>query len=69
MPKDLKQRNRDAYCSAPPLYTSICPPRLSRETEVRRPRAHIFEVKREVSSSIESAEFVQDEDLSLTHVN
>ena len=63
MPKNLQQLDRDAYCSAPPLSTSsLRLPRLTRETEARRPRAPIFEVKREVTSSIESAEFVQDED-------
>ena len=65
MPKCLKQL-RDAYCSAPPLTTStIRPPRLSRETEVRRPRAPLIEVKREVGSSIESVEFVQDKDFDV----
>ena len=66
MPKNLQQLDRDAYCSAPPLSTSsLRPPRLMRETEARRPRAPIFKVKREVTSSIESAEFVQDEDYNV----
>ena len=66
MPKDLRQlTNRDAYCSAPPLYTSLRPPRLLRDVEVRRPRAPIVEVKKEVGSSIESAEFVIDEEFDL----
>ena len=66
MPKNLQQLDRDTFCSAPPLSTSsLCPPRLTRETEARRPRAPIFEVKREVTSSIESAEFVQDEDFDV----
>ena len=62
MPKDLKQLSKDAYCSAPPLQTSVRPPRLSRDVEARRPRAPIIEVKREVMSSIESVEFVQEDD-------
>ena len=66
MPKNLKQLDRDAYCSAPPLSTSsLRPPRLSREAEARRPRAPIIEVKREITSSIESAEFIQDEDFDV----
>ena len=65
MPKYLRQL-RDAYCSAPPLPTStLRPPRLSRDVEVRRPRAPIVEVKREVGSSIESAEFVIDEEFNV----
>ena len=61
MPKDLKQLSKDAYCSAPPLQTSVRRPRLSRDVEARRPRAPIIEVKREVMSSIESVEFVADD--------
>ena len=78
MPENLRQLDRDAYCSALPLSTSsLRPPRLTRKSEVRRPRAPIFEVKREVTSSIESAEFIQDDDydikppvkVPLTHVS
>ena len=66
MPNRLKQLDRDAYCSAPPLSTSsLHPPRLSRETEARRPRAPIVETQREITSSIESAEFIQDEDFDV----
>ena len=57
MPKQLE---RDAYCSAPPLFTmTLRPPRISREAEARRPRAPLIIVKREIESSdIESVEFV-----------
>ena len=66
MPNRLKQLDRESYCSAPPLSTSsLRPPRLSREAEARSPRAPIVETKREVMSSIESAEFVQDEDFDV----
>ena len=66
MPKDLKQLDRDAYCSAPPLSMStLRPPCLSREAEVKRPRGPIFGVKREVGSSIESVEFVVDEEFDV----
>ena len=66
MPKVFKQLDRDAYCSAPPLSTtSLRPPRLTRETEARRPRTPLVETKREVTSSIESAEFVVDKDFDL----
>ena len=65
-----KQLTRDAYCLAPPLKTTtIRPPRLSRDAEVRRPRAPLRPVKREVDSSeIDSVEFVidnADEDVKL----
>ena len=57
MPNILKQLDRDAYCSVPPLSTStLRPPRISREVEARRPRAPLIKVKREVESSIKSAE-------------
>ena len=46
--------------------SSLRLPRLSREAEARRPRAPIVETKRGVTSSIESAEFVQDEDWDVT---
>ena len=66
MPKNFRQLDRDAYCSAPPLSTSsLRPPRLTREAEVRRPRAPIIELKREETSSIESEEFVVDEDFDV----
>ena len=66
MPKIFKQLDRDAYCSAPPLSTtSLRPPRLSREVEARRPRTPLVETKREISSSIESAEFIVDEDFDV----
>ena len=62
MPKFLKQLERDAYCSAPPLSTSsLRPPRISREAEACCPRVPFFEVKREIESSIESAKFVVNE--------
>ena len=57
MPKDLRLLPRDAYCSAPPLHSSVRPPRLSRDVEAKSPRAPIIEVKREVTSSIESDDF------------
>ena len=66
MPKFLKQLDRDAYCSAPTLFTSsLRPPRISHKAEARRPRAPLYEVKREIESSIESAEFVVDEDFDV----
>ena len=66
MPKNLRKLSRDAYCSAPPLSTSsLRPPRLTREGEVRRPRAPIITVNREVTSSIESVEFVVNEDFDV----
>ena len=66
MPKFLKQLERDVFCSAPPLSTSsLRPPRISREAEARRPCAPLFEVKREIESSIESAEYVVDEDFDV----
>ena len=62
MPRYLKQLERDAYCSAPPLSTSsLRPPRISREAEARRPRAPLFEVKREIESLIDSAEYIVEE--------
>ena len=66
MPKYLKQLERDAYCSALPLSTSsLHPPRISREAEARRPRVPLFEVKREIESSIELAEFVVDDEFEV----
>ena len=66
MPKNFRQLDRDAYCSAPPLSTSsLSPPRLTRKAEVRRPRAPIITVNQEVTSSIESVEFVVDEDFDV----
>ena len=66
MPKILKQLDREAYYSAPPLSTSnLRPPRILRDVEVRRPRAPLIEVKRELTSSIESAEFIVDEEFEL----
>ena len=62
MPKQLQ---RDTYCSAPPLSTSISlqPPRISCEQETRRPRAPLIEVKREIGeSSIKSVKFFVDDD-------
>ena len=60
-----KQLHRDAYCSAPPLSTSTLRlPRISRAQEARRPREPLIVVKREVAeSSIESVEFVVDDDV------
>ena len=49
MPKKLE---RDAYCLAPPLYTtSLRPPRISREAEARHPCAPLIIVKQEIESS------------------
>ena len=68
MPKLLKQLDREAYCSAPPLSTlALRPPRLTREAERTRPRAPIHapaDCKAEISS-LESVEFVADEDYDL----
>ena len=51
----------DAYCSAPPIESSIRPPRLSRDAEAVRPRAPLRPVKREVrESDTGSVEFVVD---------
>ena len=62
MPKNFKQLDRAAYCSAPPLSTtSLRPPWITREAEVRRPRSPLIAIKREVSSLIDSAEFVVDD--------
>ena len=53
---------------APPLSTSsLRPPRISRKAEARRIRAPLIKVKREVESSIESAEFIVDEDFEVKH--
>ena len=66
MPRYLKQLERDAYCSASPLSTSsLRPPRISREVEARRPLAPLFEVKREIKSSIDSAEYIVDEEFAI----
>ena len=65
MPKGLRQLPRDAHCSAPPLQSSLRPLRLSRDVEAKRPRAPIVKIKREVTSSIESAEFVLDDDFEV----
>ena len=64
MPKQLQ---RDAYCSAPPLSTTtLRPPRISRDMEVRRPRAPLVVVKREIDSSeVESVEFVVDDEFAI----
>ena len=56
MPRNLSTVLVDAgsYCSAPPLATSsrlLLPPRISRAQEARRPRAPLWEVKREVRES------------------
>ena len=54
----------DADCSAPPLTSTIRPPRLSRVEEALRPRAPLKPVKREVrESESDSVEFVVDEDI------
>ena len=65
MPIYLRQLGREAYCSALPLpLSTIRPPRLTRETEARHPRAPIDapfgELKAEVSS-IELVEFFAEE--------
>ena len=67
MPVHLRQLSREAYCSAPPLPSfSIRPPRLTRDSEASRPhaplRTPVGEVKAEISS-IESVEFVEEEDV------
>ena len=64
MPKQLQP---DAYCSAPPLSTTtLRPPRISRDIEVRRPRAPLVIVKREIDSSeVESVEFVVDDEFTI----
>ena len=61
MPKQLQ---RDAYCLAPSLSTTtLWPPQISRDIEVRRSRAPLVVVKREIESSeVESVEFVVDDD-------
>ena len=61
MPKHLQLR--DAYCSAPPLRTSsLRPPPLYRDEEVRRPCAPLRPVKQEVrESEVDSVEFIVDE--------
>ena len=65
MPVHLKQLSREAYCSAPLIpssSSSLRPPRLTREAELRRPRAPLqtdYYVKREISS-IESVEDAPD---------
>ena len=65
MPKRLKQLDREAYCSAPPLPTSsLRPLRITRKAEARRPCAPIIECKAEVSS-IESLKFTADEDFDM----
>ena len=71
MPKHLKQLRREAYCSAPPVpSSSLHLPRLTCKTEASRPRAPIvtrFECKAEISS-IESVEFVADDDYDVKPV-
>ena len=62
MPLSSKLVLRDAYCSAPPLTSSLRPPRLSRAKEARRPRAPFRPVKQEVNESEDSVEFVVDKD-------
>ena len=68
MPKHLKQLDREAYCSAPPLSTStLRPPRLTREAVAVQPRAPVhapLECKVEILS-LESVEFVADEDFDV----
>ena len=59
---------RDAYCSAPPLESSLRPPRLSCDTEAVRPRAPLWPTKREVrESEASSAEFVLEKDRGPCH--
>ena len=54
---------RDAYSSAPPLESSLHPPRLSRDTEAVWPRAPLRPTKREVrESEASSAEFILEEE-------
>ena len=54
---------RDSHCSAPPLQSSFCPPRLSREAEaVLWPRAPLRPTKQEVrESEASSVEYCIDE--------
>ena len=64
MPKLLiKQLDREAYCSAPPIMISLRPPRLTRDAEAREPRALLqmpeLQVKAEISS-IKSFEYESD---------
>ena len=53
MPMSSKLVLRNAYCSAPPLTSSLRPPRLSRAEEAPRPR----------ESEADSVEFVVDEEI------
>ena len=64
MPRQVRW---DAYCSAPPLsITTLRPPRISRDIEVRRPRAPLVIVKREIDSSeVELVEFVVDDEFKI----
>ena len=62
MPLSSRLVLRDSYCSAPPLASSLRPPRLSRAEEARCPRAPLRDVKVEVFESEESVEFVVDEE-------
>ena len=63
MPLSSKLVLRNAYCSAPPLTSSLLPPRLSRAEEARRPSAPLRPVKQEVhESEADSVEFVVDEE-------
>ena len=53
----------NAYCSAPPLESSLRPPRLSRNVEASRPCAPLRPPKREVrESEASSVEFVLEEE-------
>ena len=60
MPRQVRW---DAYYSAPPLSTTtLRPPRISRDVEVRRPRGPLVLVKREIDlSEVELLEFVVDD--------
>ena len=62
MPLSSRLVLRNSYCSAPPLTSSLRPPRLSRAEEARRPLAPLREVKAEVFESEESVEFIVDEE-------
>ena len=54
---------RESNCSAPPIASSLRPPRLSRAEEALRPRAPLIVVKAEVrDSETSSVEFVVDEE-------
>ena len=61
MPKLLiKQLDREAYGSAPPIQISLRPPRLTRNSEARRPRAPLQTPEFKVRAEISSIELIKD---------